>query len=373
MGFLNIFDKVRTARSLTKKSKRKLVPVRVIDIILDQNHPAFAAYGGPDAIGTIFFSKISEETALEKSTNAPAAKPLFSFIKNYPLKNEVVLILSTIDSGIYDSKGETSYYFPNINIWNHPHHNTLPSIKELELEDVKTDYDIDTQSGIVSREVTDEGTDINLGRYFNENIKTKPLLPYEGDTIFEGRFGNSIRLGSTNFSDEISIKNPWSLSNTNETGDPIIIIRNGQDIEEDDRGWIHTIENVNRDPSSIYLTSNQQISNFRVAGVSKASYEAQEEEPDVFDPIQFEGLKREKGVTTLQPIEITELPKGEEPVLVAPTDLSTISQQQSTPLDDVKDEDSDYYDKNETEEEQGDSVNALGDDTNNLDLDELVG
>ena len=65
MGFLNIFDKVRTARSLTKKSKRKLVPVRVIDIILDQNHPAFAAYGGPDAIGTIFFSKISEETALE--------------------------------------------------------------------------------------------------------------------------------------------------------------------------------------------------------------------------------------------------------------------------------------------------------------------
>ena len=31
------------------------------------------------------------------------------------------------------------------------------------------------------------------------------------------------------------------------------------------------------------------------------------------------------------------------------------------------------YSKNETEEEQGDSVNALGDDTNNLDLDELVG
>lgn len=373
MGFLNIFDKVRTARSLTRRSKRKLVAVRVTDIILDQNHPAFNAYGGPDSIGTIFYTIINEETSLEPSKNSPIAKPLFSFMKSYPLKNEVVLILSTIDSGIYDTKGETSYYFPNINVWNHPHHNALPSIRELELDDVKSDYDIDTESGIVSREVTDEGTDINLGNYFHENLKTKPLLPYEGDTIFEGRFGNSIRLGSTNFDESISIKNPWSLSNTSETGDPIIIIRNGQDIEEDDRGWIHTIENVNRDPSSIYLTSNQSLPNLRVAGVSKASYEAQEEEPETFDPIKFEDLKREKGVTLLEPIKVTQLPVGEEPILTPPTDLSTISEQQTTTLDNVKDEDSDYYDKSETEEEQGEAPNNLGDNTNDLDLDELIG
>ena len=207
MGYLNIFDKVRTL-SLTKKARKKLIAVRVLDIILDQTHPDFEAKGGSDAIGTIFYTIVSEETPVEDPRKAPHAKPLFTFIKNYPLKNEIVLILSTIDNGIYNLKGETSYYFPSINIWNHPHHNALPSIQELDKEEEKNDYNIDTESGIIAREVTDEGTDIKLGQYFRENLIIKPLLPYEGDTILEGRFGNSIRLGSTNFSENISIKNP---------------------------------------------------------------------------------------------------------------------------------------------------------------------
>jgi hypothetical protein len=64
-----------------------------------------------------------------------------------------------------------------------------------ELED--KEYPL-VEAGSVRR-ITDQDTDIELGETFNENnvLNNRPLLPYEGDIIYEGRFGNSIRFGST--------------------------------------------------------------------------------------------------------------------------------------------------------------------------------
>ena len=42
-------------------------------------------------------------------------------------------------------------------------------------------------------------------------------------------------------------------------GNPITIIRNGQGKQVDQEGWIPTVENINRDPSSIYLTNGQVV------------------------------------------------------------------------------------------------------------------
>ena len=111
------------------------------------------------------------------------------------------------------------------------------------------------------RTPSDGSTDVELGEYFNEKLDIQLLLPFEGDTIIEGRFGNSIRLGAT--AKEAREKTAYSTKG--ETGDPITIIRNGQYIEEDrDRGWEHTIENINTDDSSIILTSNQVFPNFEI-------------------------------------------------------------------------------------------------------------
>ena len=75
---------------------------------------------------------------------------------------------------------------------------------------------------------------------------------FEGDKIIEGRWGNSMRLGST-------VKNtPNTWSSTGENGDPITIIRNGQG-NQTDEGWIPTIEDINNDDTSIYFTSTQKI------------------------------------------------------------------------------------------------------------------
>jgi len=93
---------------------------------------------------------------------------------------------------------------------------------------------------------------IFLGRTFVERGNIHPLLPYEGDRILEGRWGNSIRFGST----VTGSINTWSSTGTN--GDPITILRNGQG-NQTDEGWIPTVEDINNDDSSIYLTSTQKI------------------------------------------------------------------------------------------------------------------
>ena len=70
----------------------------------------------------------------------------------------------------------------------------------------------------------------------------------------QGRWGNTLRLGST--VKEPKISNPWSRNG--EDGDPIIILKNGQH-EEGTDPWIPQVEDINTDKSSIYLTSTQAI------------------------------------------------------------------------------------------------------------------
>jgi len=99
--------------------------------------------------------------------------------------------------------------------------------------------------------------------------------------ILEGRFGNSIRFGSTNISNEISNPNGWS--NLGNTGDPITIIRNGQSPNLDKKGWLPTTENISGDASSIYLTSNQRIQNFEQASPYVDSWDAKYIEPQTIE------------------------------------------------------------------------------------------
>ena len=183
----------------------KLEAVRVTDIILDPSHDRFEDYGQYDSIGTIFYTTLNQSN----SSTDSIAKPLFSFVKNYPLINETVLIMF---SGDKDNKIST-YYLPTVNIWNHPHHNAFPDIQNNQNNNYEES---------ILRRVENEPINIKLGEYFQEKTNIKPLLPYEGDTIIEGRFGNSIRFGSTNINDKVNTPN--KCSNTCELGDPITII-----------------------------------------------------------------------------------------------------------------------------------------------------
>ena len=263
-----------------------LVAVRVVDIILDDSHPDFLAKGGWDSLGSIFYigatdvKSPSEEAA---TSTEHVAKPLFPNIKQYPLKNEIVLLVTTTSKGIYNTtKPIERYYLPPINIWSHQHHNALPRADQLTENETAQDYK-QTESGIL-RQVEDGDSEIDLGKYFKEQLNVKPLLPYEGDYIIEGRYGNSIRFGASVKDDVLpeNNKNDWSQGDE-EIGTPITIIRNGQSGDLDDKGWIPTIEDINRDDSSIYMTSNQKISSLIIASTNFQSYKAKLEPPS--DPL----------------------------------------------------------------------------------------
>jgi len=262
------------------------LPVRVTDIILNEKHPKFVENGEANGIGTIFYETIGLN---EKSTGF--AYPFDPHFKTFPLANEIVLLIlipSKFTNDIKNQQIQSIYYYLNpIGIWNHPHHNASPKL------DPKTSYnslpanqqnDYDkTDAGYVRRVDDDDSTEINLNYLyypnpsqstFKEKVDLHPLLPFMGDTIFEGRWGNSLRFGSTSkFSSKLPLEqipsidyqNNWSDVGNN--GDPITILRNGQpqnhlsrnNIELKGKGWIPITENIKNDLSSIYLTSYQKI------------------------------------------------------------------------------------------------------------------
>jgi hypothetical protein len=244
-------------------STSTIISSRVRDIILDDTHDKFNDFGGWNGIGTIFIEP-TRQPILNSEIPLIPAYPAFPNIKQYPLINELVPVIYLADPNVTENTSAVAaYYLPPINVWNSQVHNAVPSSDITpELED--KEYPL-VEAGSVRR-ITDQDTSIELGDYFNENnvLNNYPLLPYEGDIIYEGRFSNSIRLGSTVDNDRV-YSNLWSSGADKEDfGSPITILRNGQsdigrNILDSTEPWIPTLENINTDKSSIYLTAGQQI------------------------------------------------------------------------------------------------------------------
>ena len=244
--------------------------VRVKSIILDETHPRFIEAGEWNGLGTIEYDSVSTPN-LFPSTIWPLAKPVSPNTKALPLVNEIVYLISLPNTGIgQTTTDKIAYYINTVSIWNHPHHNGYPVNSNIPPPSQQKDYEQSTLGSV--RRVTDQSTEIFLGKTFIERSNIHPLLPFEGDIIQEGRWGNSIRFGSTIKTKELpSIGlNNWSQG-TSTSGDPITIIRNGQPSTVDPKGWLPIIENINNDLTSIYLTSTQTIP-LKASSISYFSY-----------------------------------------------------------------------------------------------------
>lgn len=255
---------------------------RVKNIILDENSNGFNEFGEWNALGYIQYQDITNPTP-QLST----AKPFYPNNKNFPLLEEIVWIVqlpsTAINGAAPDQPGVSTninnYYINSTSLWNHPHHNGFPANPSSPLESQKRDY-LQTSIGNVRR-VTDQSTELNLGKTFVERSNIHPLKPFEGDIITEGRWGNSIRIGST-----IKLKKPldtplnnWS-EGTSTSGDPILIIRNGQGTQTNE-GWIPVVEDINNDEASIYFTSTQKIP-LKASSISYNSYKTPPTTPDQY-------------------------------------------------------------------------------------------
>ena len=193
----------------------KFEPLEVLDVLTDVNDANATAVRGRYCI-----------TQQNKSiTQTFLFYPLDPNNLQIPVRHEVVL--GTEFLGKY-------YYISKLNFQNSPIANTKPNISSYASEPVD---------------------DIQLGKYFTENPNgSKKLLAKEGDTIFQGRFGNSIRLGSNQSED---------FTNNPQTSDfidsPNVKIVSGITDNGGDDKVVYE-EKLDTEVNSIYLTTKEDVS-----------------------------------------------------------------------------------------------------------------
>jgi hypothetical protein len=171
-----------------------------------------------------------------------------------PLKGERVLIFYLAQDFSSTTFSSDKYYYLNpVNIQGDVNTNALPGQKNLSATGkVANSYSttINTPNIVIGNAA------FTLGSTFKQ-ATIKHIQPFEGDAYLQGRFGQSIRFGSTVLGDtSIYSKSPNWTGTRN--GDPITIISNGHAVDSS-KTISFTIEDINKDKSSIYLTSNQKL------------------------------------------------------------------------------------------------------------------
>lgn len=156
-----------------------------------------------------------------------AAKPYNLYNSIIPVKGEHVLLFKGYSP--FGTSNEQWYYFPVIGMNSNIDNNSLPGL---------IDKNNSADSAVQQKNIS-------------------PIQTYPGDHIIQGRWGNTIRLGSTVTSNAYSVAPTW----TDITNDPapVIILSNTKNNRSDKQ---YVVEDIDSDYSSLWLTSTQTISNF---------------------------------------------------------------------------------------------------------------
>jgi len=221
-------------RAISSQGKRTSIPAiksqigKVFGIMLTENTPTKELWednGGWAGIGTIFYLEYNTDAKFKNNidlTTCKIARPAF-INQQYPLVGELVYLTDapTPVSQVKSTSGNQKYYTGIVNMWNNPQQNSP--------------------------------TGVEGNKTFIEKSDIRNLVPFEGDIIYQGRKGNGMRFGST--VKVYSDINEWS--STGDDGDPITILVNGY-VTTDQSSQIN-VEEVNKELSSIYMTSTQVI------------------------------------------------------------------------------------------------------------------
>lgn len=233
---------------------------QVLDICLDESSNLFQSAAD---IGKIRFRGMGRGSLLtaryEEDVEA-VAYPLDRSIVRYPIPGELVMLYvasgDTDSATIFgsDKPAPTVYYSLVVAASKNVTYNSNPNF-------VGNQFTI-AQDRVVSQKAAEQRfdnkvKDISSFKQSDDKVKIfKQLKPFEGDFILQGRFGNTIRFGSTS-----AVSNtPWSKpeNKSGVSGDPVLVLRVDRE-NTVNTADMFTEENVNIDDSSIYLCSSQKI------------------------------------------------------------------------------------------------------------------
>lgn len=176
------------------------------------------------------------------------AYPADENILKFPIPGELVIIIQGIKNEVALGRFITTYYYiANITSNQSITFNSDPYMGQTipaNLADTvfTSEYEHRFEGKLKSPE-----SFISSGTGVKEKA---PLKPYEGDFILQGRFGASVRLGSTSVD---HTTNEWS-DNGGAAGNPIMIVSANRT-----NSSTPIMEQVNKNDSTIYLCSSQAI------------------------------------------------------------------------------------------------------------------
>jgi len=152
-------------------------------------------------------------------------RPLNPNINVVPIKHELVLGIKL--------NGEHFYMSP-LNVFGNPTYNIQPNVSDIKSKNKIVDL-----------------------RPFERIDDSRKLAPYEGDVIIEGRYNNSIRLGSYQYNqhrESANIKLVAGHLYWGDSEDP-----QKSFARKDGRVESPVIEDIDADGASIYLTTNERL------------------------------------------------------------------------------------------------------------------
>ena len=229
----------RATSAIINKSQEDLAVV--YSIILDENHPLIKSGESSIAdVGSIqcrLLNDVTGETLL-------VAKPLDSTVTILPIRNQTVFIQKLGSGYVYSqiSKGLS----PNTSDSENLISNLFNEQQSAEGGSKAEGYSNVSATGIARSNTKNVNDFDGFGDYFTAESGIHKLKLYEGDVLFQSRFGQSIRLSGYNNSE-----NKFS---------PTLTIRSGESPEnrkKDDNVLVE--ENINEDSNIIFLGSGEKL------------------------------------------------------------------------------------------------------------------
>ena len=221
---------------ISEKRNRKVGIV--YDVILDETNELIKDTNIESAlIGAVSFRTVDDIT-IDDETNLPIAYPIDKNFKTLPTRNEIIEIYEF-------TRGLFGYRRLGLEI--NPTSNTSDTFIEENFSprtsnDAKASQYSKVQKTGIQRTNQNNTETQGLGEYFEPQQGIHKLKLYEGDTLLESRFGQSIRFSAYN--------------NDEKTFSPTTIIRNGESAQNrqvDEN--LPVEEDINQDGSTILMSS----------------------------------------------------------------------------------------------------------------------
>jgi hypothetical protein len=248
------------------KEKSRIVPAHVLEVCMS---PDSSLYENPMDIGKIRYRDVGNFTPFRPKVEqelTTVAWPMDRASMRYPLPGEQVIVFEAfgdVKLPFADALQRISFYTFNVNTTHNVSYNSIPFLQSnTDLIEKNRRVAMGIAKKRFEKKLIDDDKFLE-----GDTPKIYPQLrPLEGDFIMQGRFGNSIRLGSTsqkeynkqNKGEDETPAADWNQVGT--AGDPIIVIRvNKETVDNPDSEAAFVMEDPTVDQASFYLCSSQNV------------------------------------------------------------------------------------------------------------------